>query len=49
MEWGRQWLVNFNAGKNKLVLLKWSNNNAAIDVKMDGPFLDEKLFFKMLG
>ena len=36
-----------------LVFLKiyfdWSNNTGAIDVKMDGFVLEEKLSFKMLG
>ena len=48
MEWGRTWLVDFNAGKTQLVLFDWSNNFGAIDVKMDGSFLEEKLSFKML-
>ena len=49
MEWGRKWLVDFNAGKIQLVLFDQSNNNSAIDVKMDGSVLEEKLSFKMLG
>ena len=49
MEWGRKWLVDFNAGKIKLVSFDQSNNNSAIDVKMDGSVLEEKLSFKMLG
>ena len=35
MDWGRKWLVNFNAGKT-LVSFDWSKNTGAIDVKMDG-------------
>ena len=49
MDWGRKWLVDFNAGKTQLVLFDWSNNNGSIDVKMDGSVLEEKSSFKMLG
>ena len=36
MDWGKKWLVDFNAGKTQLVSFDWSNNNGSIDVKMDG-------------
>ena len=49
MGWGRNWLVDFNAGKTQLVLFDRSNNTGAIDVKMDGSVLKENSFFKMLG
>ena len=49
MDWGRKWLVDFNAGKTQLVSFDWSNNTGAIDVKMDGSVLEEKSPFKMLG
>ena len=49
VDWGRKWLVDFNAGKTQLVLLDRSNNTGTIDVKIDGSVLDEKLSFKMLG
>ena len=49
VDWGKNWLVNFNAGKTQLVLFDWSNNNGSIDVKMDGSVLEEKSSFKMLG
>ena len=49
MDWGRKWLVNFNAGKTQLVSFDRSNNTGAIDVKMDGSVLEEKSSFKMLG
>ena len=49
VDWGKKWLVGFNAGKTLLVSFDWSNNNDSIDVKMDGPVLEEKLSFKMLG
>ena len=48
VDWGKKWLVDFNAGKTQLVSFDWSNNNGSIDVKMDGSFLEEKSSFKML-
>ena len=42
MDWGRKWLVDFNAGKTQLVSFDRSNNTGAIDVKMDGFVLEEK-------
>ena len=42
MDWGKKWLVDFNAGKNQLVLFDQSNNNGSIDVKMHGFVLVEK-------
>ena len=44
-----KWFVDFNGGKVQLVSFDWSNNTGAIDVKIDGSFLEEKSFFKMLG
>ena len=32
VDWGRKWLVNFNAGKTQLVSFDQSNNSGAIDV-----------------
>ena len=49
MDWGRKWLVDFNAGKAQLVLFDKSDNTVAIDVKMDGSVLEEKSSFKMMG
>ena len=49
MDWGKTWLVDFNAGKIQLVLFDCSNNNSSIDVKMDGSVLKGKSSFKMLG
>ena len=49
MDWGRKWLVDFNAGKTQLVLLDHSNNTATTDVKMDGSGVDKNSSFKMLG
>ena len=49
VEWGREWLIDFIAGKTRLVFLDRSSNSGATDVKMDGPFLEEKSSFKILG
>ena len=49
MDWGRKWLVHFNAGKTQLVLFDQSNKTGAIDVKMDVSVLEEKASFKMVG
>ena len=49
MDWARKWLVDFNAGKIRLVSFDWSNNTGAIDMKMDGSVLEEKSSFKVLG
>ena len=49
MNWGKKWLVDFDAGKTQLVLFDQSNNTGAVDVKMDGSFLEDKSSFKMLG
>ena len=49
MDWGKKWLVDFNAGKTQLVLFDWSNNTGAIFVKMDWSVWKEKSSFKMLG
>ena len=48
MDLGRKWLVDFNAGKTRVVLFDQSNNTGAIDTKMDGSVFDEKSCFKML-
>ena len=49
MHRGKEWLVNFSAGKTQLVLFDRSNNTSSIDVKMDGSVLEEKSSFKILG
>ena len=49
MDWGRKWLVDSKAGKTQLVSFDWSDNADAIDVKIDGSAVEEKLSFKMLG
>ena len=48
VDWGRKWLVDFNAGKTQLVSFDRCKNTGAIDVKMDGSVLEEKTSFKML-
>ena len=48
VDWGKKWLVDFNAGKIQLVSFDRSNNIGAIDVKMGGSVLEEK-WSKMLG
>ena len=48
-EWGRKWLVDFNAEKTQLVLFDLSNSTGAIDVEIDGSVLEEKSYFNMLG
>ena len=49
VNWGRKWLLDFNAGKIQLVSFDQSNNTSAIDVKMDESVLEENSSFKMLG
>ena len=49
MDWGRKWVVDFNARKTQLVSFDLSKNTGAIDVKMDGSVIEEKTSFKMLG
>ena len=49
VDWGKKWLVDFNAGKTQLVSFDQSNSNGSIDVKMGGSILEEKSSFKMLG
>ena len=48
VDWGRKWLVDFNAGKTQLVSFDQSKNTGAIDVKMDGSVLEERTSFKHL-
>ena len=41
VDWGKKWLVDFNAGKTQPVSFDQSNNNGFIDVKMDGTVPEE--------
>ena len=47
-DWGRKWLVDFNAGKMQLVFFDQSKNTGAIDVEMDESVLEKKSSFKIL-
>ena len=49
VNWGRKWFVDVNARKTQLVLFVRYTNTGAVDVKMDGSVLQEKLPLKMLG
>ena len=49
MDWGKKWLVDFNAGKTQRDLFDQSNNTGSADLKMDVSFLQEKSSFKILG
>ena len=39
VDWGRKWLLDFNAGKIQLVSFDWFNETGAIEVKMGGSVL----------
>ena len=43
VDWGKKWLVDFNAGKTQLVSFDRSNNTSSIDVRMVGSVLEEKI------
>ena len=49
MDWGKKWLVDFNAVKTQLVSSDRSNNTGSIDLNMDVYFLEKKLSFETLG
>ena len=49
LDWGRKWLVDFNARNSQLVLFDSCNNTGAINVKMDDCVLEKKSYLKMLG
>ena len=44
VDWGKHWLVDFNAGKTQLVLFGQPNNTGCIDVKMNASVLAEKSY-----
>ena len=48
VNWGKKWLVDFNAGKTQVVQIGGSNNTGSIDLKMDESVLEEKLSFQMV-
>ena len=45
VDWGKKWLVDFNAGKTQLGLFDQSNNADAIDVNMDESVIEKKIIF----
>ena len=49
VDWGRKWLVDFNAGKIQLVSFDWSKSTGAIDVKMDGSVLEKNHILRCWG
>ena len=49
LDWGKKWLVDFNAWKTQVLSFEQSNNNGSIDMKMDGSVLEQRSSFKMLG
>ena len=49
VDWGKTWLVDFNARKTQLVSFERSYNNGSLDVKMNAFVLEKKSSFKMLG
>ena len=46
LDWGKKWLVDFNAGKTQLLSFDRSNNDGSIDVKMDEFSIDVKMFLR---
>ena len=46
VDWGKKWLVNFNAGKAQLFLFDWSDNTNAFDFKKDCSVLRENCLLK---
>lgn len=49
VEWGKKWLVSFNAAKTQCVPFTRSKNWADIDVKMQRTELEKKESLKLLG
>ena len=49
VDWGKKWLVDFNAGKTHLVLFARSDNSGSIDVKMGGSILEENHLLRCWG
>ena len=49
MDLGREWLVDFNAGKTQLVSFDWSKSTGAIDVKMDGSVHEKNHLLRCWG
>ena len=49
VDWGKKWIVDFNAGKTLLVSSDQSNKTGVVNKKMDGSVFVEKLSLKILG
>ena len=49
VDWDKKWLVDFKAGKTKLVSLDQSNNDCSIDVKMVGLLLRKNNLLRCWG
>ena len=48
VDWGKKWLVDFNAVETQLVSFDRSNGTGAINEKMGGSVFEEKLSFKIM-
>ena len=48
VDWGKKWVVDFNARRAQLVSFYQTDNTGSINVKMDGSVLEEKSSFMML-
>ena len=46
LDWGKMWLVNFNAWKTQLIYFDQSYNTGSIDVKMDASVFEEKFLLR---
>ena len=46
LDWGKMWLVNFNAWKTQLIYFDQSYNTGSIDVKMDVSVFEEKFLLR---
>ena len=49
MDWGRKWLIDFNARKAQLLSFDQSNNAGVIDLKIDGSVFWGKIIFQDAG
>ena len=49
VDWDRKWLDDFNAGKTQMVSFERINNTGAIDVKINGSILGEKIILRCWG
>ena len=47
VDWGKKWVVDFNAEKTQLVSFDPCNNNGSIDVEINRSIPEEKSSFKM--